>query len=423
MSIDDFSNKPKENNNTIFIHSSFRTSSTWLWSKFRNLPDTISYYEVFNELLKDIDLNAVNSVSGSSWKSNHPVVANYFIEYLPIIKDGGGVEGYENSMSVNKFIPVDGFYGDISLDEKNYLERLIQHARASRKIPVLTCTRTLGRIQAIKNVFSGRNIFLHRNIFHQWASFSSQKAHDNPYFFVRMDETIKASRHDKFISMIDDWYSSRETSPYDERTFAIFILFHLYLYANAYDSADLVIDATAIAKDVDLRRSVEGHLSDMIGSHVDLSDARSDFEFSVVNVKSHQFFIDTINQFTKIIVGYCRTEKSAQFVELMKNQALEEWERHEFYAGKGRAFYADKILKCENALDQEKSAHAAAAAERDQLAQRLAATEAAHAAASAERDQLAASLEAVRSAPVPARSDPAPAAGDMQVGPGSAPEA
>ncbi|WP_372400166.1 hypothetical protein ABMY26_31605 [Azospirillum sp. HJ39] len=372
MSIADFSSTPKGIDNTIFVHSSFRVSSTWIWSKFRNLTDTISYYEVFNEGLEKFDLKTVSAISGDIWKSNHPIVANYFIEYLPIIKDGGGIEGYEKSMSVDSFIPADGFYGSLSVGEKNYLERLIQHARANRKIPVLTCTRTLGRIEAIKKDFPGRNIFLHRNIFHQWASFSSQKINGNPYFFEKIEEMIKASRHDKFICMIDDWYSSRIPSPHDESFFGIFILFHLYLYANAYDSADLVIDATAMAKDANLRQSVEGYLSEMVGSHVDLSDARSDFEFSLVNVRSHQFFIDTINQFTKIIAGYCRTEKSARFIESMKSDALEEWQRHEFYARKSRSFYTDRILECETLLEQEKAAHASVMAERDQLAERLA---------------------------------------------------
>lgn len=407
--------KTQEMEKAIFVHSSFRVSSTWLWSKFRDISVVMAYYEVFNEALKSIDFKAVLDVSPSMWKSNHPISANYFIEYLPILKKEGGIEGFETCMSTESFIPVDGVDGDLSVPEQNYLERLIQHARANQKIPVLTCTRTLGRIRGIKNFFPGKNIFLHRNLFHQWASYTSQAAQGNPYFIEKMEDSIKSSRHDNFICMIDDWYCARTTSPYDEKSFSIFLLFHLYLYANAYDAADLVIDATAVAKNADLRRSVEKELSEVMGAPMDLSDARSDFEFSLVDVHSPKIFVDTINQFTKFITGTCRTEKSAQFVELMKNQALEEWGRHEFYAGKGRAFHANKILKYEDALDQEKSMHATANAERDQLLQRLAAAEAACAAASAERDQLAASLAMVRSAPALP-----PAADDMREGSSSA---
>ncbi|MBV8337057.1 MAG: hypothetical protein JO358_16800, partial [Alphaproteobacteria bacterium] len=35
----------------VFIHSSWRTSSTWVWLKFRQLPVTLSYYEPFHGLL------------------------------------------------------------------------------------------------------------------------------------------------------------------------------------------------------------------------------------------------------------------------------------------------------------------------------------------------------------------------------------
>ena len=153
--------------------------------------------------------------------------------------------------------------------------------------------------------------------------------------------------------MIDDWHHSRTPSPYDESFFSAFILLHLYLYANAYDTADLVIDATALARDVNLRSSVEQELSEMVGSRVDLSDAYSNFELSVVDVQSHQSFIDSINQFTKIIAAYCRTEKSAQFIETMKNDALEEWQRHEFYAQKSRSFFTDKLAECEKDPEQE----------------------------------------------------------------------
>jgi hypothetical protein len=35
----------------IFLHSGFRTASTWVWSRFRANTGTLSYYEVFNERL------------------------------------------------------------------------------------------------------------------------------------------------------------------------------------------------------------------------------------------------------------------------------------------------------------------------------------------------------------------------------------
>ena len=43
---------------TVFLHSSFRTSSTWLWGKFRADPMRMCLYEVFQERLADLTLSA-----------------------------------------------------------------------------------------------------------------------------------------------------------------------------------------------------------------------------------------------------------------------------------------------------------------------------------------------------------------------------
>src|ERR1700761_5819808 len=78
----------------IFIHSSYRTSSTWFWNKFRQDKRTLAFYEVFHEAIKDISVQWITQITGASWNSNHPSMAPYFLEYLPLIREGGGVEDY-----------------------------------------------------------------------------------------------------------------------------------------------------------------------------------------------------------------------------------------------------------------------------------------------------------------------------------------
>ena len=62
----------------VFIHSSFRTSSTWIWSKIRQLAITTAYYEVFHEDLQSFTPAAIGALVGNSWPSRHPAVAPYF---------------------------------------------------------------------------------------------------------------------------------------------------------------------------------------------------------------------------------------------------------------------------------------------------------------------------------------------------------
>ena len=215
----------------VFLHSSFRTSSTWLWQKIRRTSNVMAYYEVFHEQLQSLDLASVANISHDSWPSKHPLSAPYFLEFTPLLKATGGVDGFEENMSYDRFIPCGGIGGELSSDEKKYIHTLLKNAYKSRKIPVLSGTRSLGRAHALKKAFPFKNIFIHRNLYYQWASYSDQFLDGNSYFIDSIDRTIRASRHDPFISTIDKWYSARLPSASDERTFAAFIVLHLYLSA------------------------------------------------------------------------------------------------------------------------------------------------------------------------------------------------
>ena len=61
----------------IFVHSSFRTSSTWMWSCCRRADRTVAYCEVFNEMLASVLRNQINSFHPGAWHSKHPNHAPY----------------------------------------------------------------------------------------------------------------------------------------------------------------------------------------------------------------------------------------------------------------------------------------------------------------------------------------------------------
>ena len=68
----------------VFVCSSFRTSSTWLWAKLRAAPNTIAYCEIFNEALATLDIKQASGLSYSTWNSKHPHAAPYFLEFAPL---------------------------------------------------------------------------------------------------------------------------------------------------------------------------------------------------------------------------------------------------------------------------------------------------------------------------------------------------
>jgi hypothetical protein len=334
----------------IFVHSGFRTSSNWFWTKLRQATTTIAYNEIFHEMLYDRSLEEMKAVDFLAWPfapSKHPDSAPYFLEFSPLIEAAGGIRGFNNRMPLEAFIPADGIDGSLSLPERDYIGRLIAAAREKSKIPVLCDTRTLGRCRAIAKAFPSRTILLHRNIFHQWASYTEHFVKGNDYFFSIFKRTVEASKHDPFVRLLSDWFCVPNRSPDDEMLFQAFIIFHLYLYGHAFDIADLVVDVTSIASDDEMRWSVQRKLSDFVGASINLSDVHKCFGISTFVVRSRKAFVDTIDQFCKQIANLSMTKKSAAFVERSKDAAVMEWDRYEFYTRGARAVAGCRRLRAE----------------------------------------------------------------------------
>ena len=237
--------------------------------------------------------------------------------------------GYDASMALPRFLPESGLDGELSLAEQSYLQTLVQHAGQGRKVPVLTCTRSLGRMAAVKKAMHVQNVLLYRNIFDQWASYTGQYMRGNPYFMSTIDTTLQACRHDVFLSGLDQFFPGRTATPQDEGTFTVFVLMHLYLYAHAIDAADLLIDTTALATDAGLRHATERELSHIVHGPIDLSDAHDGFEASLVTVRDRTVFVDTIEQFMKLITSTCHSERAVAFVTRLKDETLAQWDRHD----------------------------------------------------------------------------------------------
>jgi FkbM family methyltransferase len=279
----------------IFLHSSWRTSSTWFWDKFRQFPQTACYYEPFNEDLLTITPDQAASAGYHSWDSRHPPGDPYYPQYLPLIQATGGVRLFDRSMSLNWFTPIGGLRGTLRDAEIKYLNLLIDHAREAGKIPVFGDTRSLGRLWAIKNSFGGLHVFLHRNLWKQWLSYLYYARRGMRYFGETTARAIAGSE-DHFLSAIADFYVKRalrfrscrdggeHQPPSDNErlrllhslpesdAFAMFMALHVYLYLNAQLAADLTIDVTKLARDSGYRSRIENELTQQTCLEISFSD-------------------------------------------------------------------------------------------------------------------------------------------------------
>jgi hypothetical protein len=267
----------------IFVHSSFRVSSTWFWTKLRRIQGLHAYYEIFHERLATLDSRAIQSFTVESWDSGHPKTAPYFEEYEELLSETGGVRKFAPEFSYNRFIPAEGPFGDISEGESSYVHSLITHAQALRKRPVLTCGRTLGRLAGLRIAHGGIHILLVRDLLRQWLSYL-RHTNSGTYYFINVTlEIIVNSPHDSLLrSILRSKIQLRKCrehlvlARFDslDAFLHTFLTLHAYLYMAAFCNADVVINVSDIALSMSARKKAEADLKQAAGLRVDLSDAR-----------------------------------------------------------------------------------------------------------------------------------------------------
>ena len=338
----------------IFIHSSFRTSSTYIWSKIRECSNTVAYCEIFNEVLESATISSISLNSPTSWYSKHPHGAPYFLEFLPFMRDGGGVLGFDPSFSFMRYIPEGGPSGNISEQEKKYIIELYSHAERLKKIPVLTATRSLGRVSGIKSSIPGFHILIYRNLFQQWCSYSDQYRKGNRYFLSTIDLIIANSKHDNFIMVIDDLFPDRECSEKNINTFYRFIFIHIYLYGHAACAADLIIDTNLLAEDINYRRSIELNFLDH-ELMLDFSDAKNQISFSSINIGNESEFQQYMVSIGGLIQNHISHDKGRDFVKKIIKDLCEEIKYNEFHT--------KEIKSILQAVSKDRDSAVAAAAE------------------------------------------------------------
>lgn len=291
----------------VFIYSSFRTSSTWLWQAFREDPRAIAYCEVFHEALADMRIDDIPRYRHDVWQSNHPPGAPYFLEFGPLLKADGGVHCYKEEFALSQFIPAEGLTGPLTPDAIEYVSGLVEHARAEKRLPVITCCRSLGRIKALKRAFPGWHIFLCRNLFQQWMSYLSQHQQGNDYFINSVAHTLRLNTHDSFLAELEGRYlkrSSADTSSVGEfgtidAAFSAFAGLHIYLSIFAAEIADQIIDVNVLARNPDKVIRVEAEIFRRAGLRVKLRDVKESVDCGGVHDTSY-----VPQQFEKILYEF-----------------------------------------------------------------------------------------------------------------------
>jgi hypothetical protein len=262
----------------IFLHSGFRSGSTWFWHRFREASGTYAYYEPFHEVLASLRVEDVPRFAPQGWASGHPHLnAPYFSEYRPLLQSEGGVALYLTRFAAEA-------YYETETDEAQarYIHHLVDHARRAETMPVFGFCRSLGRVPWFRG-FEGLNIATWRNPWDQWVSCRDQALNQQNWYFLFRFLLFAAfgSRHPRFAPFFRDLGLpptpagiAREQltallayfeAANPDALFPVFLRVYMLDTLIALQHADRVVDLDALSDDVAYREKLAAELRDSTG--------------------------------------------------------------------------------------------------------------------------------------------------------------
>jgi hypothetical protein len=275
----------------IFIHSLFRTGSTYIWNKFRGNGAFHCFYEPFHQ-----ELALLGSESSYRWGSEprqaevigHPLLdREYMHEYRHLLVPGKpGVPHFRKSFSFDDF-----FRLDRHPRQKKYIEHLLAHAPAG--IPLLQFNRSAMRVAWFKKYFPGAfHVYQLRDPRQQFNSFLSLR--DKAYIdiFLTMNlltvgVNMRSNRlckelgrrlplsefHAGSFSREEEFY--RRSLSYLSRGEHYLVHYAIWFAALLENlvTADLLLNIDVLSSDESYRHAVSRRFAEAAGERIDFSDA------------------------------------------------------------------------------------------------------------------------------------------------------
>jgi hypothetical protein len=271
----------------IYLHSSWRAASTYVWAKFRQRPDAYCYFEPLNEHLATATAEIVDGFRPWSY-AHHPALDTpYLEEFRPLIGPGGGIPGFPAHLTFGRYCAD----RDALLPElEAYLADLARLAARLGRRPVYGFVRTDMRVGWFRARMPGTHIFIRREPRRQFLSMLSQAKQGNPYFLLSGLVIVHHNREEPalapLLSAIDlpallDSPEVRELSrgrlAHGTPLAQLYVIFYfMRLLARRLGEArcDLVIDIDRLSLDDCYRREIEISVGDLTGMAMSFADCR-----------------------------------------------------------------------------------------------------------------------------------------------------
>lgn len=273
---------------SLFIHSGWRTGSTYVWTKFRQHTACIGFYEPFNEMLSAMSPTDIYTARHDLAALKHSEIGlPYFHEYIPVL----GPKGHP--LFKLEFSYRNYFVADEPLAEQQaYIETLLGLAGKLGRLPALGFVRSLGRVGWFRDTFADPvNIVVIRSPVGQWLSARQLALEHQHEFFDPMQTLILAQargsgaiveeakrlgvprleEHPLYAALELARQLSARLSPAER--FARFGALYVFSYLAALPNADLVIDMDRLSADATYQAETASAVHRLTGLEIDFSDA------------------------------------------------------------------------------------------------------------------------------------------------------
>ena len=277
-------------NTTVFVHSGWRCSSTYVWHRFRALAGVRAYYEPWHEQLARITTDTIRTETPDNSGLRHPGGTEPYLKEFEVVLDPGGVgvKGDPAGFALARF--------GIAPAARDLAQRALvlgvgAAARPRAATPIFACCRTLGRVGWLKRRFGGFHVMLVRDPVQQWLSFYSLRKRPRPTYFEQCHYVLlseMADRGDVSRALLGRDFDGEGSL--DQRlaavrrrlkrapasvSFQAFLAVWLASYLKALPQADLVVDVDRLARDQVYARRIEAAIEAGCGLKPDFSDCRA----------------------------------------------------------------------------------------------------------------------------------------------------
>lgn len=264
----------------IFIHSLFRSGSTYLFNSFRRSSfDYWCYQEPLNEMLLHLNADAerlleMSEVTAKSLR--HPAMSRpYYWEYYQVRSELEGL--IEKSFCYDDFFINEG--ESLPESQVRYFMSLISNAKGR---PLLQFCRSLGRINGLKNEFGGVHIHLWRNPRSQWWSFKIINYFDNVIQLIYKARNLPPVLMEiKSLCEINNYHNddieneilNAKRHPLNPRAgYMAFYALWLFSYIEGEKHSNITINIDSLSLDKIYRENKIRELSQLNINEIDFTD-------------------------------------------------------------------------------------------------------------------------------------------------------